>query len=65
MQISPILINEIDINDIVVSSKHPFCKQDFTYFIDYKDDKKIKFLCIFLSKMRTYGSFDKQIVYIL
>ena len=38
---SSILINEIDINEIVVSNKLPFNKQDFKYFIGYKDDKKI------------------------
>ena len=32
----PILIN--DINEVVVSNKLPFGKQE--YFIDYKDDKK-------------------------
>ena len=29
---SPILINEIYINEIVVSNKLPFGKQDFKYF---------------------------------
>ena len=38
--ISPILINDRDINKIVVSNKLPFGKQDFIYFIGYKDDKK-------------------------
>ena len=36
----PISINDIDINKIVVSSKFPFGKQDFKYFIGYKDGKK-------------------------
>ena len=35
----PILINNIDINKIVVSNKFPFDKQDFKYFIVYKDNK--------------------------
>ena len=35
---SPILINEIDIDKIVVSNKFPFGKQDFKYFIGYKDN---------------------------
>ena len=35
---SPISINDIDINEIVVSNKLPFDKQE--YFISYKDDKK-------------------------
>ena len=37
---SPILINDIDINGIVVSNKHRFRKQE--YFTGYKDDKIIK-----------------------
>ena len=35
-----ILINNIDINKIVVSNKFPFGKQDFKYFIGYKDCEK-------------------------
>ena len=31
-----------DIKKMVVSNKFPFGKQDFKYFIDYKDNKKIK-----------------------
>ena len=38
---SAISKNDIDINKIVVSVKLPFHKQDFIYFIDYKDDKKL------------------------
>ena len=34
---NPISINEIDINEIVVPNKLPFSKQDFKYFIGYKD----------------------------
>ena len=30
---SPISINDIDINKVVVSNKLPFVKQDFKYFI--------------------------------
>ena len=36
----PISINNRDINEIVVSNKLPFSKQDLKYFIGYKDDKK-------------------------
>ena len=36
---SPILISDIDINEIVVSNNLPFCKQE--YFIGYKHDKKL------------------------
>ena len=38
---SPISINDIDINKIVVSNKVPFGKEDFKYFIGYKDAKKL------------------------
>ena len=34
---SPISINDINIDKIVVSDKLPFGKQDFKYFIGYKD----------------------------
>ena len=36
---SPILIKDIDINKIVVS-KFPFDKQNFKYFIGYKDQTR-------------------------
>ena len=51
---SPILMNNIDINKIVVSNKITVGKQDFKYLIGYKDVKKIRPLCIFLSKMSAY-----------
>ena len=35
---SPISINTIDVNKILVSSKFPFGKQYFKYFIGYKDN---------------------------
>ena len=38
------LINDIDINEIVVSNKLSFSKQE--YFISYKDDKGFEPLCI-------------------
>ena len=40
--------NDIDINKIAVSKKFPFGKQDFKYFIGYKNNK---LLCIFFSEM--------------
>ena len=36
---SPISINNIDINKIVVSNKFPFDKEDFKCYIGYKDNK--------------------------
>ena len=41
---SIISINDIDTNKIVVSNKLPFGKQDFEYFIGYKDTKKKTFI---------------------
>ena len=40
----PISINDMDINEIVVSDKLPVGKQK--YLISYKDDQKNKLLCI-------------------
>ena len=37
---SPILIDNIDVNKIVVSNKISLSKIDFKYFIGYKDAKK-------------------------
>ena len=34
---SPISINNIDSNKIVVSNNFPFSKQDFKHFVDYKN----------------------------
>ena len=59
-QYNLILINDIDFNKIVVSNKIPFRKQDFKYFIDYKDATKIKLLCIFYTRTTIYKKdFDK------
>ena len=51
-------MNNIDINEMVVSNNLSFGKQE--YLIGYKDDKKIKPLCIYIIKMDTYKSFDKN-----
>ena len=51
LQKSPIVINDIDINETVVSNKFPFGKQDFKYFIVYKDNKEIRPLCIFFPEI--------------
>ena len=52
---SPISIDNIIVsNKIVVSKKISFGKNDFIYFIGYKDAKKIRPLCIFLPKMIAY-----------
>ena len=55
-----ILISNIDINEIVVSNKFPFGKQDFKYLIGYKDNKEIRPLCILFQEMSIYKRyFDK------
>ena len=55
------LINEIDINKLVVSNKFPICKQDFKYFVGYKDSKKVRPLCIFRPQMIIYKrNFDEN-----
>ena len=48
------MINDVDINKIVVSNKLPFSKQDFIYFIGYKDDKTNRPICIFFPKVSAY-----------
>ena len=51
---SSISINVIDINKIIASYKFSFGKQDFKYFLGYKDNKKIRPLCIFFPEMNIY-----------
>ena len=52
------MINNIDINEILVSKKFPFCKQDFKYFIGYKDNKEIRPLCIVFLEMNIYKRYS-------
>ena len=47
-------LNKIDIYKTVVSNKVSFSKSSFRSFIDYRDAKTIRPLCIFLIKMSTY-----------
>ena len=51
---SPISINIVDINKILVPNKFTFGKQEFKYFIGYKDNKEITPLCIFFPEMSIY-----------
>ena len=51
---SPILINSIYINKIVVSNKVFFSKNVFKYFIGYKDGKKVRLFYILLPRMSAY-----------
>ena len=57
------MINDIDINEIVVSNKLPFGQKDFIgfkNFIGYKDNEKIRPLCIFFPEKSIYKRyFDK------
>ena len=43
-------MNKIDINKIVVPDKDSFGKNDFKYFIGYKDAKKVDLYEYFLQK---------------
>ena len=47
---SPILINNIDINKILVSNKVSFGKRLFKYFIGFKDAKKLDLYGYFFQK---------------
>ena len=56
----PYFDNQLDFNKIVVSSKVSFSEKDFKYFIGYKDAKKIRPLCTFITKMSAYRrNFDE------
>ena len=58
---NPISIKDLDINKIVVSIVFPSGKEDFKYFIGYKDSEKILPLCIFHPQMTIYKrSFDEN-----
>ena len=50
------LIRNIYINKIVVSSEVSFGKCGFKYFFSYKDAEKIRRLCTFLPKISAYRS---------
>ena len=54
------MTNDIDINEIVISNKIPFGKQDFKYFIGYKDNKKIRPLCILFPEMSIYKIYSDK-----
>ena len=51
---SLIWINNKDISKIVVPNRVTFGKKDFKCFIGYKEDKKVRFLCIILPKVIPY-----------
>ena len=65
---SPILINDIDINTIVVSNRFLFGKQGFKYFIGYKDDKEFRPLCMLFPQMNTckiYSEITKGVYFMI
>ena len=55
-------IEEIDVNNILVSKNEPYGnKNSFKYFIGYNDNDIIRPLCIRLSQMTGYvGKFDEN-----
>ena len=57
---SYISIKGIDINEIVVSNKFTFSKQDFKYFIGYKGNKEIRLLCIFFPERIIYKRYSDK-----
>ena len=50
----------MDINEIVISNRFPFGKQDIKYFIGYKDNKEIRPLCIFFPKTSIYKRYSDK-----
>ena len=59
---SPISINDTYTNEIVVSNKLPFVKQDFKYFIGYKN---VRPLCILFPKYKRYFDEPKYTYFII
>ena len=58
-------INDIDINETVVSIKLPFGKKHFKYFTGYKDNKENRPLCIFFPEMGIHKRYFDKIKCIL
>ena len=50
----------MDIKEMVVSYKFPFRKQDFEYFVGYKDNTGIKPLYIFFPEMSIYKTYSDK-----
>ena len=48
---SPISIYDVNVDIIVASSRFPFGKKSFKYFIRYENGKKVRPLCTMLPKM--------------
>ena len=43
-----------DVNKVLLSSKASFGRKDYKYLIGYKDDKKVRPLCLMLPKMSAF-----------
>ena len=54
------MISNTDINEIVVSNKFPFGKQDFQYCIGYKDNKETRPLCVFFIEMGIFKRYSDK-----
>ena len=54
------MTNDIDINQIVVSHKFPFGKQNFKYFVGYKNNKEIRHFCSFSSEMSIWKRYSDK-----
>ena len=52
------MTNDVDVTERVVSNKFPLGRQDFKYFIGYKDNKEITPLCIFFPEMSIYKRYS-------
>ena len=62
------MINNLDINKVIVSNAFTFSKQDFNYYIGYKDNKEIRPLCIFfpeMSRFKTYSNKTKYMCFMI
>ena len=57
------LFYNVDIDEIMLSNKFSFVKNDFKYFIGYKDDKKVKPLCIMFPKISGYAEGSDETKY--
>ena len=56
----PVSISNVEIYKTIISDKI-FGKNGFKYFIGYKDNKKVKLLCVMLPKMSGYTrSYDDE-----
>ena len=49
------LIDDADIDKIIVRNKVSLSKKGFKWSIGYKDNEKVKLLCIMLPKMNGHG----------